>query len=182
MTTRGSVAVTGAAGGIGHATVLALLDAGFDVRPIVRRVADADRLATELDLPVACADITDEASVRQAADDITAEGGLVGLVNVAGAALPGPLEHLSPDQLARQLDVNVTGQLRVTQALLPALRAGARRHGHARIVMMGSLDARVVGPLFGPYGASKCALVGLSDALRCELHHERIGVVVLEPG
>ena len=103
-------------------------------------------------------------------------------MNNAGAGLPGPLEYVPIEQFQRQLDINVTGQLRVTQALLPEFRAGTGVWGNARIVMMGSLDGRIVGPLFGPYAASKHALVGVSDALRSELRPAGINVVLLESG
>jgi short-subunit dehydrogenase len=66
--------------------------------------------------------------------------------------------------------------------VLPALRSGARACGDARIVLMGSFDARLVGPLFGPYAASKHGLVGLADGLRSELYPAGIKVVLLEPG
>lgn len=127
-------------------------------------------------------DVTNQDAVRAAAARVTAAGPLFALVNIAGAALPGPLEYVPIEQFRRQLDINVTGQLRVTQALLPTLRAGTRVWGEARIVLMGSLDARIVGPLFGPYAASKHALVGLSDALRSELRPAGIKVALLEPG
>jgi NAD(P)-dependent dehydrogenase (short-subunit alcohol dehydrogenase family) len=103
-------------------------------------------------------------------------------VSNAGAALPGPLEYLPIEQFERQIDINLTGQLRVTQALLPALHGGVSTWGEARIVLMGSFDARLVGPLFGPYAASKHGLVGLADGLRSELYPAGIKVVLLEPG
>jgi len=176
------IVVTGASGGIGHAVVVALLQRGFDVRAVTRSADDAQRLRSELDVPTVNMDLTSGAAVQQATRDLAGAGSLYGLVNVAGVALPGPLEQVPPEQLQRQLDVNVIGQLRVTQALLPALRAGAEQWGEARIVMMGSLDARIVGPLLGPYAASKLALVGLSDALRAELAPSRVRVLLLEPG
>lgn len=92
------------------------------------------------------------------------------------------MEYLPIGQFEQQININLTGQLRVNQALLPALHNGADVWGDARIVMMGSFDAQLVGPLFGPYAASKHGLVGLADELRCELHPARIKVVLLEPG
>lgn len=179
-----SVVVTGASGGIGHATVEALLARGFTVWAAARTESAARRLRDELGvrLRTLVFDVTDDEAVRVAGSRVVAAGPLFGLVNIAGAALPGPLEYVPIEQFQRQLDVNVTGQLRVTQAVLPALRTGASTWGDARIVIMGSLDARIVGPLLGPYAASKHALVGLSDALRAELRPARIKVSLLEPG
>jgi NAD(P)-dependent dehydrogenase (short-subunit alcohol dehydrogenase family) len=176
--------VTGATGGIGRATVAALLAEGLEVWAATRTAAGAEELRGEFGSRIRTItfDVTDQQAVREAGARIVAAGPLFALVNIAGAALPGPLEYVPIEQFQRQLDINVTGQLRVTQELLPALRAGRRVWGEARIVMMGSLDARIVGPLFGPYAASKHALVGLSDALRSELRPAGIRVALLEPG
>jgi NAD(P)-dependent dehydrogenase (short-subunit alcohol dehydrogenase family) len=176
--------VTGASGGIGLATVSALVEGGFSVWAATRTEEAALRLHSRFARRVRTVafDLTNDAEVQRAAARITAGGPLFGLVNNAGAALPGPLEYVSIEQFQRQLDINLTGQLRTSQALLPALRAGTAVWGTAWIIMMGSLDGRVVGPLFGPYAASKHALVGLSDALRSELHPARIRVSLLEPG
>jgi NAD(P)-dependent dehydrogenase (short-subunit alcohol dehydrogenase family) len=103
---------------------------------------------------------------------------LHGLVNNAGIALPGPLEHLPLDTFRRQIEVNLVGQLAVTQAMLPALRRGA----DARIVMIGSIGGLVAGPMLGGYHASKFGLVGLAGSLRAELAPFGIRVVLIEPG
>ena len=179
-----TVLVTGASGGIGRATVAALLRQGFEVWATARSQAGSTGLRTEFGSRVRTLafDLTDDEAVRAAAAEVIASGPLFGLVNNAGQALPGPLEYVPIEQFQRQLDINLTGQLRVTQALLPALRAGSSEWGNARIVMMGSLDGRIVGPLFGPYAASKHGLVGVTDALRAELYPARINVILLEPG
>ena len=176
--------VTGATGGIGHRTVVRLLKEGFDIWAAARTQDGCIGLRKEFGSRVQTLafDLTDEEAVRSAAAKVLASGPLFGLVNNAGKALPGPLEYVPIEQFQRQLDINLTGQLRVTQALLPALRAGTFEWGNARIIMMGSLDARIVGPLFGPYAASKHGLVGLSDGLRSELRPAKIDVVLLEPG
>jgi NAD(P)-dependent dehydrogenase (short-subunit alcohol dehydrogenase family) len=179
-----TVVVTGASGGIGRATVAALLTQGFSVWAAVRQESSALALREEFGdrIRTVAFDVTDDAAIGRAAEQINADGPLYGLVNNAGAALPGPLEYVPIEQFQRQLDVNVTGQLRVTQALLRALRAGVTQWGDARIVLMGSMDARIVGPLFGPYATSKHGLVGMADALRSELQPAGIEVLLLEPG
>ena len=179
-----SVLVTGASGGIGRAIVGHLADHGFDVWAAVHsdagRAAFDDALGDRVRTVVF--DVTDGDAIAGAAEEIGRSGPLFGLVNNAGAALPGPLEYVPIEQFRQQIEINLTGQLRVTQAMLPALRRGTDSWPDARIVMMGSLDGRIVGPLFGPYAASKHALVGLADALRSELRPSRIKVVLLEPG
>lgn len=180
-----SVVVTGASTGIGRATVAELVRDGFQVWAAVRREQDADSLRAEHGDAVdpLLLDVTDPDAVAAAGKQVCAAGPLHGLVNNAGAALPGPLEHLPVESFSRQLDINLVGQLRVTQAMLPALREGRReRDGDARIVMIGSIGGRIAGPLIGAYHASKFGLVGLTDSLRAELAPFGIRVVLIEPG
>lgn len=173
------VVVTGASTGIGRATTTALVERGLRVFPTVRREADAAELRTELGELVTplVLDVTDQDSVGRAADVVAAAGPLSGLVNNAGVAVPAPLEYLPLHELRRQLEVNLVGQLGVTQAMLPALR-----RGRGRIVTLGSIADRIAGPLLGAYAASKFGLLGLTDALRTELSRAGIRVILIEPG
>src|SRR6185295_4750516 len=98
-------------------------------------------------------------------------------VNNAGIAVAAPLEFLPIDQLRHQLEINVIGQVAVTQAFLPALR-----RARGRIVNVSSIGGRVALPLVGAYNASKFALEGVSDALRRELRPLGVDVIVIEPG
>ena len=196
-TTR--VLVTGASTGIGRATVARLVQQGASVWAGVRRQQDAAALeaahpgrATALRF-----DLTDDQAVADAADQIRAAGPLHGLVNNAGVALPAPLEYMPLDEFRRQLEVNLVGQLAVTQAVLPALRAAAEARAQAeqdgvpgdaalpaapRIVMVGSIGGRIAGPMIGAYHAAKFGLAGLTGSLRAELAPSGIGVVLVEPG
>jgi NAD(P)-dependent dehydrogenase (short-subunit alcohol dehydrogenase family) len=179
-----AVVVTGASTGIGRATVLALVNAGYKVFGTVRREADAESLRQQFPEFVTplMMDLLDEASVRSAGDVVNAEGPLFGLVNNAGAALPGPLETIPIDVFRRQIEINLTAQLLVTQVMLPALRRSAEEIGDARIVMIGSIGGRLSGPMLGGYGAAKHGLVGLSSSLRAELAPFKIKVLLIEPG
>ena len=98
-------------------------------------------------------------------------------MNNAGIGGFGPLELTGTDDLRRLLEVNVTGQLAVTQAFLPLLR-----RAQGRIVMVGSIGARFTPPFTGPLAASKSALATMAEALRQELAPWNIRVVVIEPG
>jgi NAD(P)-dependent dehydrogenase (short-subunit alcohol dehydrogenase family) len=177
-----AVVVTGASTGIGAACALELDRLGFRVFAGVRRAADGaalQRRASPL-LTTVALDVTEAASVAGAARTVTAvvgERGLAGLVNNAGIAVPGPLEFLPLADLRRQLEVNVVGQIAVTQALLPLLRAG-----RGRIVNIGSIGGRMATPFLGAYAASKFALEALNDALRLELRPWRVHVSIIEPG
>jgi NAD(P)-dependent dehydrogenase (short-subunit alcohol dehydrogenase family) len=135
----------------------------------VRRAGEAPDGTTELVF-----DVTDPVSMGHAA---TAVDELDGLVANAGVAIAAPLEVLPPDELTRQLDVNVVGQLRTLQAFLPALR---RRHG--RVVLMGSIAGRSSLPFLGAYAMSKFALEAMADSLRVELAPEGMHVAIVQPG
>ena len=179
-----SVVVTGASTGIGRATVLELVSAGFHVFGTVRREEDAAGLRRQFPEVVTplIMDLLDEESVRAAGEVVKAGGPLFGLVNNAGVALPGPLETIPLDVFRRQIEVNLTGQLLVTQVMLPALHRAAAETDDARIIMIGSIGGRLSAPMLGGYGAAKHGLVGLSTSLRAELAPFKIKVVLIEPG
>ena len=125
-------------------------------------------------------DISDETEVAQAARKVIEAlggGGLAGLVNNAGIVVGGMLEFLPLDALRRQLEVNVIGQIAVTQAFLPSLRKA-----RGRIVNIGSVSGLISSPFTGAYCASKFALEALTDALRMELRPWKIHVSIVEPG
>jgi NAD(P)-dependent dehydrogenase (short-subunit alcohol dehydrogenase family) len=171
----GTVLVTGASSGIGEAAVLHLRELGFDAVAAVRKDEDAERLA-ERGVRTVKLDVTDVDSIAAARASL-GDGPLAGLVNNAGIAVAAPLEYLPLDQLRRQLEVNLVGQLAVTQRFLPALRAG-----RGRIVNVSSIGGRFALPLVGAYNASKFALEAMSDTLRRELRSQGVDVVVIEPG
>jgi NAD(P)-dependent dehydrogenase (short-subunit alcohol dehydrogenase family) len=171
----GTVLVTGASTGIGEAAALHLKELGFDVVGAVRKEEDAARLR-EGDLRSVLLDVTDADSIAAARTDL-GDGPLAGLVNNAGIAVAAPLEFLPIDQLRHQLEVNLVGQVAVTQAFLPALRSG-----RGRIVNVSSIGGRVALPLVGAYNMSKFALEAFSDSLRRELLPLGVDVIAVEPG
>ena len=176
------VVITGASSGIGRAAALRLDAEGVTVHAGVRKEEDAASLKAEASdrLSPVFLDVTDEESISAAKDDVAeaaGDGGLHGLVNNAGISVPGPLEFLPLEDLRRQLEVNVTGQIAVTQAFLPLLRRAG-----GRIVNVGSIGGRTATPFLGAYNASKFALEALTDALRMELRPWDIGVSIIEPG
>jgi NAD(P)-dependent dehydrogenase (short-subunit alcohol dehydrogenase family) len=178
----GAVLVTGASTGIGAACALGLDRLGMRVFAGVRRATDGAALQRQASplLTAVAIDVTDANSIAGAARTIGAvvgSRGLAGLVNNAGIVVPGPLEFLPLTDLRRQLEVNVIGQIAVTQAMLPLLRAA-----RGRIVNMGSIGGRMATPFVGAYAASKFALEALTDALRVEVRPWRIGVSIIEPG
>jgi NAD(P)-dependent dehydrogenase (short-subunit alcohol dehydrogenase family) len=171
----GVVLVTGASTGIGEATAFHLRELGFDPVAGVRRDEDAERLEGH-GLQTVRLDVTDEAQIAAAREAI-GDGVLAGLVNNAGVAVAAPLEYVPLDQFRRQLEVNLIGQVAVTQVFLPALRRAG-----GRIVNVSSIGGRVALPLLSPYNASKFALEAVSDSLRRELRPQGVDVIVIEPG
>lgn len=179
---RGAVVITGASTGIGEACALHLDECGFQVFAGVRRAQDGDALRAKAGprLSPLLLDVTDAASIGAAREEVeraVGEAGLAGLVNNAGIAVPGPLEILPLEEFRRQLEVNVTGALAVTQAFLPLVR-----RAQGRIVQMGSISGRLASPFVGAYAASKFALEALTDALRVELLPWGLEVSIIEPG
>ena len=182
---RGGVVVTGASSGIGRACALHLASLGFPVFAGVRREEDGRALEDAGDGRVTAVrvDVTDDDQIAAATEDVARQvgtRGLAGLVNNAGiVAGAGPLEFASLDEVRRQLEVNVVGQLAVTQAFLPLLRQPTPR---GRVVFVGSIGGRMALPFLGPYGASKHAIAGLSESLRRELRPLGVRVSLVEPG
>ncbi len=183
-----SVVVTGASTGIGWGCVKVLLGAGFHVFGSVRKQTDADRLSKEFghEFTPLIFDVTDGAAVAGGARQVEAALGgetLFGLVNNAGIAVPGPLLYLKIEAFKRQIDVNLTGQLVVTQAFAPLLGADRSRKGApGRIVMISSVGGRSAFPFVGAYNASKFGLEGMSESLRRELMIFGVDVIVVAPG
>jgi NAD(P)-dependent dehydrogenase (short-subunit alcohol dehydrogenase family) len=176
---RGTVVVTGASTGIGEASARHLAGLGFDIVAGVRS-SDAAARVRAAGLEPLLVDVTDAAQVAAAAafvEERVGTRGLSGLVNNAGVAVTGPVELTPLSEWRHQLEVNLLGQIAITQALLPLL---LRARG--RVVMVSSIGGRIALPLLGPYAASKFGLEAVSDSLRREVAGLGVKVVVVEPG
>jgi NAD(P)-dependent dehydrogenase (short-subunit alcohol dehydrogenase family) len=170
-----SVLVTGASRGIGKTIATHLAARGWDVFAGVRTDGDGERLRADRSrITPVILDVTDEKHVG--ALDQSLPEHLDALINNAGVATGGPLESIPLSELRRQLEINVVGQVAVTQVVLPRLRAS-----RGRVVFISSLNGKISFPLMGPYCASKFALEAAADALRIELAPWGIAVVVVEP-
>lgn len=175
--TKPVAVVTGASSGIGAATARALAQAGFAVVCVARRSDRIESLAAEIGGIAVTADVTDAAAVATVAEAVGPE--LAVLVNNAGGAFDAATAELADlDQWRRMYEVNVLGVVRVTQALLPALRA----HGEAAIINIGSTAGQVTYPQGGGYTAAKHGLHALTQTLRLELNGEPIRVTEIAPG
>ncbi|WP_122261897.1 SDR family oxidoreductase [Ornithinimicrobium cerasi] len=171
-----SVLVTGAGRGIGEAIVLRLARAGWTVFAGVRAdPADDGPRPDDLDIRRVLLDITNDAHVAALADHLPDR--LDAVVNNAGIGVLGPVEAVSIPDFRRQFEVNLFGQVAVTQAVLPRIRAAG-----GRIVFISSTGGRSPVPLEGAYCASKFALEAIADVLRVELRPWHVDVSVVEPG
>jgi NAD(P)-dependent dehydrogenase (short-subunit alcohol dehydrogenase family) len=173
-----AVLITGCSSGIGRATALRLAGAGWTVYATARR----PETLTELEAAgcrTLALDVTDEQSMQAAVTEIERTEGAVGvLINNAGYSQSGAIETVPLQAVRRQFETNVFGLVRLTQLVLPKMRA--QRWG--KIVNVGSMGGRLSFPGGGHYHATKHALEAISDALRFELRGFGIDVILLEPG
>jgi NAD(P)-dependent dehydrogenase (short-subunit alcohol dehydrogenase family) len=178
----GAVVVTGASTGIGRATALYLDRKGYRVFAGVRKQADAKALsdaASDRLTPITI-DVTKQRSVtaaRQKVDRAVGKDGLAGLVNNAGVGGGGPVETTPLEDFRDVLEVNLIGQIAVTQAFLPLIRKAK-----GTVVFIASIGGRVASPFLSPYNTSKFGIEALGESLRHELRPWGIDVVVVEPG
>lgn len=170
--------VTGASSGIGKATATRLMQEGFTVYVAARRVEAMDELRNLGAIPFEM-DISRDEDIVEVVQQIgDRDGGVDVLINNAGFGTYGSVEETSLEDARYQFEVNLFGMARLTQLLLPAMRA----RGRGRIVNMSSMGGRIYTPLGAWYHASKHAVEGWSDCLRLELAPFGIAVVIVEPG
>lgn len=185
-----SIVITGVSTGIGFGAAKEFVTHGYQVFGSVRREADAARLKAELgdNFTPLIFDITDIGAVRSAVcqvETIIGDRVLNGLINNAGMATSGTLMHQPLDEIRLQFEVNVVGQIGVTQAFLPLL--GARKNNNdkqrsGRIINISSVVGKLAVPFLGAYVGSKHAFEGISHSLRRELHLYGIDVIIVAPG
>lgn len=182
MTTRRAV-VTGASSGIGAATLRLLRTRGWDVIGVARRTDRLEALAAETGASVFTADLTVPSEVESFRDYLAQSGPIHALVNNAGGAIGvDSVEDADPEDWMRMFDVNVIAVQRVTSAVLPLLRDGAREAGYADIVMLTSIAGHIPYEGGGGYNASKFAAHAMTGVLRLELSGEPIRVIEVAPG
>ena len=172
------VLVTGCSSGIGRATAQRLAERDWTVYATARKpeaIADLEAAGCR----TLALDVNDEASMAAAVATIEAEHGAVGvLINNAGYSQSGAIESVGIDEVRRQFETNVFGLVRLTQLVLPAMRA----QQFGKVVNVSSMGANFTFPGGGFYHATKYALEAISDALRFEVKAFGIDVVVIQPG
>ncbi|MFM5892900.1 MAG: oxidoreductase [Novosphingobium sp.] len=166
--------VTGASAGIGKTTAEVLAREGYRVFGTSRKVRADGPHGVEM---VAC-DVTDQQSVNRLIAHVMGEAGQIDLVvNNAGLGLVGAAEESSVGQSQALFDVNLFGVMRVTNAVLPAMR----QRGSGRIINISSALGLIPAPYLAHYAATKHAVEGYSQSLDHELREFGIRVLVVEP-
>ena len=187
MDVRGKrVLITGAASGIGRATATAAARLGAEVHLTDRNAAELSEVAAEISASggrvgvVRAVDITDLDAVRALADEVHEQGGSVDVVmNIAGIAAWGTVDHLEHRHWRSMIEVNLMGPIHVIESFVPEMIA-AGRGGH--LVNVSSAAGLVGLPWHAAYSASKFGLRGVSEVLRFDLRPHRIGVSLVCPG
>jgi len=179
---RRTAVVTGASSGIGRACVARLAKADWRVFAGVRKAEDEVSLQEQFGARVTPVriDLTDRPQIMEAAEKVRyqlGDKGLDALINVAGIGMMRPVEFASDDDMWKIFQINVFGQIAVTQAFLPLLR-----QARGTIVNIGSVGTHIGLPFGGLLNGSKSAFRSLNDALRMELRSSGVRVVVVEPG
>jgi len=173
-----AVLITGCSSGIGEATARRLAAGGWTVYATARRLESIEHLK-DAGCRTLALDVTDEASMRAAVDEVQRAEGAVGvLVNNAGYSQGGAIEQVPLDAVRAQFETNVFGVIGMTQLVLGAMRA---QHW-GKVVNIGSMGGRLTFPGGGLYHATKYSLEAISDALRFEVRGFGIDVVLIEPG
>jgi NAD(P)-dependent dehydrogenase (short-subunit alcohol dehydrogenase family) len=173
--------ITGTSSGLGRTLTEQLLDRGDRVAATLRRPEALDDLAAAAGdrLWVAALDVTDPEQVRATVDRAFAELGTIDVVvNNAGYGVFGSVEEVEDAEIARAVDTNLFGPIRVVRAALPHLR----RQGHGRIVQVSTAGGQTTYPSFGYYHAAKWGLEGFSETLAKEVATFGIGVTIVQPG
>lgn len=184
---RKVIVITGVSSGIGLAAAQKLISQDCVVFGTVRSESDGNRLQRNLGplFKPLMLDVTDPSAIASAVLLVAEwlEGDVLSmLVNNAGIAVSGPLEYITPDEMRYQMEVNVIGCLRITQAFLPLLKSREKGQVPGKIVHISSVSGMFTTPFMGPYCASKHALEAMNDAWRRELSLYGIEVVSILPG
>ncbi len=173
-----AVLITGCSTGIGRATAERLASSGFTVYATARRLDSVKDLEAH-GCSTLSLDVTDEASMAAAVASVEQSEGAVGvLVNNAGYSQSGAVESVGLDEIRAQFETNVFGLVRMSQLVLPGMRA----QGYGRIVNVGSMGGRLTFPGGGIYHSTKYAVEAISDAMRFEVRGFGVDVALIEPG
>ncbi len=170
--------MTGASSGLGKAAAILFADKGWKVIASMRDPSKEQELIKYANISLLTLDVTNPVEIEQAAKQALAQGDVAVVFNNAGYGLAGPLESTTDAQIVRQLDTNLLGVIRVTQAFIPAFRA--RKAG--LFITTTSIGGLITFPFNSVYHATKWALEGWSESMAFELSKFGIGIKTVSPG
>lgn len=179
--------ITGVSSGIGKATAIKFLQQGYYVFGSVRKAQDGKALKDlfpEL-FHALIFDISNHEQVDKAfieIQNIVGNHGLDVLINNAGVAEYGPIQHIAIEDLRRQFEINVFSNVYITQKSLPLLGADFNTTKKGKVIVISSTGGVMTRPMLGPYSASKHAVEAIYDALRRELMLYKMDVIIIQPG
>ncbi len=173
-----TIFITGASTGLGRAAALLFACKGWKVIATMRTPEKETELAAQANITLLPLDVTNVQQIQETVSKTLAMGDVDVVFNNAGYGLVGPLEGISDDQLTRQINTNLLGVLRVTQAFIQAFRA--RKSG--LFITTTSIGGLVTFPLNSVYHATKWALEGWSESMAFELKQFGIGIKTVSPG
>lgn len=181
-----NIFITGVSTGIGYDALTSLVSKGYFVIGTVRKSEDADKLKKEFGdkCIILIFDVRDvETSMAEISTVIPKmeKEGLYCLINNAGIAIPGPLQHITEDEFEQQMDVNVKSVRRITNMLLPYLGTD-KKYEPGKIINISSVSGLFNSPYNGSYCISKHALESMTDVYRRELAMFGIRVSAIQPG
>lgn len=173
-----TIFITGASSGLGKATALLFADKGWNVIATMRKPENETELGQIANVRRLPLDVTNLEQIRAAAQQAIDMGGVDVVFNNAGYGMAGPLEGTTDEQLVREMDTNLLGVIRVTQAFIPHFRE--KRAG--LFITTTSIGGLVAFPFNSVYHATKWALEGWSESMAFELSKFGIGIKTVSPG
>ncbi|PTT78337.1 MULTISPECIES: SDR family oxidoreductase [unclassified Chryseobacterium] len=172
-----TIFITGASTGLGKATAKLFAEKGWNVVATMRTPENDTELSSIPNIKVMKLDVTNSQEIKQVAEKVIQDGVDV-VFNNAGYGLMGPLEGLSEEQISRQLETNLWGVIRTTQAFIPYFR----EHKKGLFLTTTSIGGHVAFPLASLYHATKWALEGWSESMAFELNPFGITIKTIAPG
>jgi NAD(P)-dependent dehydrogenase (short-subunit alcohol dehydrogenase family) len=173
-----TIFITGASTGLGKATAKLFASNGWNVIATMRNPSNEKELTRISNITVLPLDVTNPSQIKEVAQQAIALGNIDVVFNNAGYGLMGPLESTSDEQLVRQLDTNLLGVIRVTQAFIPYFRQQQR----GLFITTTSIGGLITFPFASVYHATKWALEGWSEGLSFELKKIGVGIKTVSPG
>ena len=173
-----TIFITGASSGLGKATAKLFQSRGWKVIATMRSPASETELNQLENVTLLPLDVTNLLQIKETAAKALDSGEIDVVFNNAGYGLMGPLEALSDEQILKEINTNLLGVIRVTQAFIPAFRA----QGSGTFITTTSIGGSVAFPISSIYHATKFALEGWSESMWYELKTMNIAIKTVAPG